>query len=73
MFNFYVKDPTNEDNKYLRIRIRKLLEEFKKDGLDKRKFLQTIKNLKNSDIVVNFYVKQNLKKNSHFFHKNLIN
>ena len=52
------KIPTNEDNKYLRIRIRKLLEELKKDGLDKRKFLQTIKNLKNSDIVVSFYVKK---------------
>ena len=69
VFNFYVQDPTNEDNKYLRIRIRKLLEELKKDGLDERKFLQTIKNLKNSDIVVNFYVKQNLKKNSHFSQK----
>ena len=66
VFNFYVQDPTNKDDKYLRIRIRKLLEELKKDGLDKKKFLQTIKNLKNSDIVVNFYVKENLKKNSFF-------
>ena len=69
MFNFYVQDPTNEDNKYLRIRIRKLLEELKKDGLDKRKFLQTIKNLKNSDIVVSFYVKAKFKKKLSFFTK----
>ena len=69
VFNFYIQDPTNEDTKYLRIRVRKLIEELKKDGLDKRKFLQTIKNLKNSDIVVGFYVKQNLKMNSYFSQK----
>ena len=43
VFNFYVQDPTNKDEKYQRIRIRKLLEELKKDGLDKRKFLKQLK------------------------------
>ena len=66
MFNFYIQDPTNKDDKYLRIRVRKLLEELKKDGLDETKLLRTIKNLKNSDYVVSFYVKENLKKNTNF-------
>ena len=66
VFNFYIQDPTNKDDKYLRIRVRKLLEELKKDGLDETKFLRTIKNLKNSDYVVSFYVKENLKKNTNF-------
>ena len=66
VFNFYIQDPTNKDDKYLRIRVRKLLEELKKDGLDETKLLRTIKNLKNSDYVVSFYVKENLKKNTNF-------
>ena len=69
VFNFYIQDPTNKDDKYLRIRVRKLLEELKKDGLDETKFLRTIKNLKNSDYVVSFYVKENLKKNTNFSSK----
>jgi tRNA(Ile)-lysidine synthase len=69
VFNFYIKDPTNKDDKYLRTRVRKLLEELKKDGLDETKFLRTIKNLKNSDYVVSFYVKENLKKNTNFSSK----
>ncbi len=69
VFNFYVNDPTNKDEKYLRIRIRKLIFDLQKNGLDKNKFLKTIKNLKDSNFVVDFYVKQNLLNNS-FYHKN---
>ena len=49
VFNFYFQDPTNEDLKYQRIKIRKLILEFKKNGLDKNKFLRTINNLKYSN------------------------
>tara|TARA_B100001057_G_scaffold497891_1_gene603302 strand:+ start:941 stop:1969 length:1029 start_codon:yes stop_codon:yes gene_type:complete len=66
VFNFYVKDRSNEDNKYQRIRIRNLIRELQKNGLDKNKFLNTINNLKSSNKVVNFYVKENLKNNSFF-------
>ena len=64
-----MEDPTNKDEKYKRIRIRKLIEELKKNGLDKIKFLKTIKNLKYSNSVVNFYVNDNLKKNTFFSSK----
>ena len=30
VFNFYVKDPSNNDEKYKRIRIRKIMHEFQK-------------------------------------------
>jgi tRNA(Ile)-lysidine synthase len=71
VFNFYVQDPSNEDEKYQRIQVRKLIEKLQKSGLDKKKFIKTIDNLKMSNEVVNFYVNRNLKKNSFFsFKKN---
>ena len=65
-FNFYIKDPLNEDEKYQRIRIRKLLVELQKNGLDKKKFLNTIKNLKFSDSVIKYYINKNLKENTFY-------
>ena len=66
VFNFYVQDPTNNNEKYQRIKIRKFIEELQKNGLDKKKFLKTIKNLKYSNEVVDFYVNENLSKNAFF-------
>ena len=40
---------------------------LKKNGIDKNKFITTIKNLKYSNNVVNYYVSKNLSKNSFFF------
>lgn len=69
VFGFYINDPSNNDKKYQRIRIRMLLKELEKDGLDKKKFSRTIKNLKSSNYVVNFYVNKNLKENTFFLTK----
>ena len=66
VFNFYVEDPSNKDEKYLRIVIRKLIDELEKNGLDKEKILNTIKNLKHSNSIVNFYLNENLQKNTFF-------
>ena len=68
VFNFYVKDSSNNDKKFQRVRIRKLLKGLKDDGLDKKKFKKTIENLKASNDVVNYYVKKNLENNSFFSH-----
>ena len=70
VFNFYVKDPSNNDKKYQRIKIRKLIHELQKNGLSKNNFSKTIRNLKDSNTVVNFYVTKNLKKNTFFLEKN---
>ena len=69
VFNFYVEDPTNNNEKYKRIMIRRLIKKLQKDGLDKKKFLKTINNLKFSNKVVEYYVDENLKKNT-FLSKN---
>ncbi len=66
VFDFYVKDPSNDDEKFQRVRIRKLLKGLKNDGLDRKKFIKTIENLKESNDVVNYYVKKNLENNSFF-------
>ena len=69
VFDFYVKDPTNLDEKFQRIKIRKLIEELQKNGLDKKKFMKTIENLKNSSSIVDYYTIKNLKKNTFFSFK----
>ena len=66
IFEFYIKDPSNEKDKFLRIKIRKLITNLQKDGLDKNKLSMTIDNLKRSNNVIDFYVKENLEKNTSF-------
>ena len=67
IFNFFVNDPSNEDNKYQRIKIRNIISEFKKNGLDKDKLFLTLKNLKKSNQAIIFYIEQNKKLNSFLF------
>ena len=71
VFNFFVEDPSNIKKNFKRIRIRKLLYELEKEGLDKKKFISTINNLKDSDKSINFYVEKNLKKNAVFLKKKI--
>ena len=66
VFNFYLDDPSNKDEKYLRVQVRKLIKEFQNKGLDRKKLITTIKNLKHSNNVVDYYVNENLKKNTFF-------
>ena len=68
IFKFYTQDPSNKNEKFKRARIRKLINNLKLEGLDENKLLLTIKNLKTSNEAINFYIKENLKKNS-FFNK----
>ena len=69
VFNFFVNDPSNEDSKYQRIKIRNIISEFKKNGLDKDKLFLTLKNLKKSNQALIFYIEQNKELNS-FLYKN---
>ena len=64
VFNFYIKDTSNKNFDFQRTRIRSLISNLKKDGYDIKKFNLTIKNLKSSDDTINFYVNNNIKKNS---------
>lgn len=69
IFKFYVKDPSNQSDKFKRSRVRKLINELYKEGFDKNKFLLTIKNLKYSDETIKFYTKKNLMINTNFIYE----
>jgi tRNA(Ile)-lysidine synthase len=69
IFNFYVKDPFNLNEDFKRTRVRNLLLSLEKEGLDKKKLMLTINNLKDSDRSIKFYVDKNLKENVFFFKK----
>jgi len=69
IFNSFIEDPSNKNQNFKRIRIRKLLNSFGEEGLDKKKFLLTINNLKDSDQSIRFYVNTNIRKNTTFFLK----
>ena len=67
VFNFFVEDPSNLNENFKRIRIRNLINNLEKEGLNKKKLRLTIKNLKDSDQSINFYVKKNIDENTKFF------
>ena len=68
-FGFFVDDPTNYNDKFLRSRIRKLLKNLDKEGLNFEKFYLTLKNLSKSDQVIEFFVEKNVLENSKYFEK----
>ena len=68
-FGFFVDDPSNNSDRFLRIRIRKLLVNLDKEGLNFDKFYLTLKNLSKSNQVIEFFVKKNIVKNSKYFQK----
>ena len=68
VFNFFVNDPSNKNTFFQRIKIRNILSEFKKNGLEKDKLFLTLKNLKKTNKALIFYTEKNKELNS-FFHK----
>ncbi len=69
IFNFYLEDPSNENTIFKRVRIRSLISNLKKEGLDENKIKITLKNLTNSNYTINYFVKENINFNSFFFSK----
>ena len=69
VFGSYVNDPSNENEKFKRIKIRNFLKQLESEGMDKNKFLLTIKNLKFSNESISFYTKKNLEENISFLKK----
>ena len=68
-FGFFVDDPTNYSDKFLRSRIRKLLKNLDKEGLNFNKFYLTLKNLSKSDQAIEYFIKKNIVENSKYFEK----
>ena len=63
IFGTYVKDPSNEDDKFKRVKIRNFLKQLSLEGFDRKKFFLTIKNLKVANENIEFYTKKNLEDN----------
>jgi len=69
VFGHYIRDPSNLDENFKRVKIRNLISNLKEEGLDKEKLKLTINNLKDSENSINFYVKKNIDNNTTFFKK----
>ncbi|MDA8548439.1 tRNA lysidine(34) synthetase TilS, partial [Candidatus Pelagibacter bacterium] len=70
VFNFFIKDPSNENTNFTRIKVRKIINSFKDNGLENDKLFLTLKNLKGSDKVIQFYTEQNKRQNSYLDKEN---
>ena len=69
-FKTYIQDPSNENEKFLRVRIRKYRKNMEKEGLDTGKIINTVNNLLSANKALNFYKNKALTKHSHFLSKN---
>ena len=65
-FNFYVKDPSNFEDKFLRVKVRKLISNLEKDGLTFNKFILSLNNLSKSNYAIDYFVKKNINDNSNY-------
>ena len=65
-FNFNVNDPSNLDDKFLRVKVRKLISNLEKDGLTFNKFKLSLNNLSKSNNTIDYYVQKNIKDNSNY-------
>ena len=66
VFNNFVDDPSNYNEKFLRTRVRKILIQLENEGLDNKKFYKSIRNLQYSDKTIQTYIEKNLEENSCF-------
>jgi len=69
-FKTYIKDPSNEDEKFLRVRLRKYRKNMESEGLDTRKITKTVENLVSANQALNFYKNKALYKYVSFVSKN---
>jgi len=69
-FKTYIKDPSNSNEKFLRVRIRKYKKNMEKEGLNSRKIIKTINNLLSANQAINFYKNKALYKHTSFLSKN---
>jgi len=68
-FKTYIKDPSNDDEKFMRIRVRKYRKDMEKEGLDTKKIIKTVDNLMSANKAINFYKNKALYKHVFFLSK----
>jgi tRNA(Ile)-lysidine synthase len=69
-FKTYIQDPSNENDKFLRVRIRKYRKNMEKEGLDTNKIIKTVNNLISAKKALNYYKEKALHKHVTFLSKN---
>ena len=69
-FKTYINDPSNKNEKFLRVRIRKYRKNMEREGLDTKKIMKTVDNLLSADQALNFYKNKALYKHVSFISKN---
>ncbi len=72
VFNFYIKDPSNDMEKFQRVRLRKLIKNMKNQGLNFNKLKLTLRNLSSSNKAINEIVRNNINDNVIFNQKKYI-
>ena len=70
LFKTYIQDPSNEDEKFLRVRIRKYRRNMEEEGLDTGKIIKTVNNLLSANKALNFYKNKALHKHASSLSKN---
>ena len=66
VFNFYINDPSNKNNFFKRVKIREVLNNLKREGLEEAKVRLTLNNLKEANSALDYFSQENLKKNTNF-------
>ena len=69
-FKTYINDPSNKNEKFLRVRIRKYRKNMEREGLDTKKILKTVNNLLSANKAIIFYKNKALQKHVSFLSKN---
>ena len=70
VFGTYINDPSNTDNAFKRVRIRKILRILKSEGFDLNKILLTVNNLTNTNKAIRYYSEKNICSNFQKINKN---
>ena len=65
-FNYFVDDPSNINDKFLRVKIRQLISKLEKEGLTFNKFDISLDNLSKSNYALDYYVQKNINDNSNY-------
>ena len=71
VFGYYIDDPSNSNDQFLRTRVRNLLKSLQNEGFDKKKFDLTYCNLHSANQTLKYYSDQNVINNTNYFRKNL--
>ena len=69
-FKNYIEDPSNKDEKFLRVRVRKYRKDMEMEGLDTSKIVKTVNNLLSANKAINYYKNKALYKHVSFLSKN---